>query len=79
VVVPCAELDLELDAEEERRARMEDEAVRAFLEVRGKLCDPPVVVRGPLGDEVVRDGHLALASEEDIAKEHRRQARRFAP
>ncbi len=30
------------------------------------------------GDEVVRDGHLVRADEEDIAKEHRRQARRFA-
>jgi cytosine/adenosine deaminase-related metal-dependent hydrolase len=31
------------------------------------------------GDEVVRDGHLVRGSEEDIAKEHRLQARRFAP
>jgi cytosine/adenosine deaminase-related metal-dependent hydrolase len=30
------------------------------------------------GEEAVRDGHLVRASEEDIAKEHRRQARRFA-
>jgi len=30
------------------------------------------------GEEVVRDGHLVLADEEAIAKEHRRQAARFA-
>jgi cytosine/adenosine deaminase-related metal-dependent hydrolase len=30
------------------------------------------------GEEVVRDGHLVRADEEDIAREHRRQARRFA-
>jgi cytosine/adenosine deaminase-related metal-dependent hydrolase len=31
------------------------------------------------GDEVVRDGHLVRADEEQIAQEHRVQARRFAP
>jgi cytosine/adenosine deaminase-related metal-dependent hydrolase len=31
------------------------------------------------GEEVVRDGRLVRADEEEIAKEHRRQARRFAP
>jgi 8-oxoguanine deaminase len=30
------------------------------------------------GEEVVRDGHLVRADEADIAREHRRQARRFA-
>jgi cytosine/adenosine deaminase-related metal-dependent hydrolase len=30
------------------------------------------------GEEVVRDGHLTRADEVEIAKEHRRQARRFA-
>jgi cytosine/adenosine deaminase-related metal-dependent hydrolase len=30
------------------------------------------------GEEVVRDGHLVRADEEDIAREQRRQARRFA-
>jgi cytosine/adenosine deaminase-related metal-dependent hydrolase len=31
------------------------------------------------GEEVVRDGHLVRADEEEIAREQRRQARRFAP
>jgi len=31
------------------------------------------------GEPVVRDGHLVRADEEEIAREHRRQARRFAP
>ena len=31
------------------------------------------------GEEVVRDGHLAKADEEQIAREHRAQARRFLP
>ncbi|HEU4941734.1 MAG TPA: 8-oxoguanine deaminase [Gaiellaceae bacterium] len=31
------------------------------------------------GDEVVRDGHLVRADEDDIAREHRAQARRFLP
>ena len=31
------------------------------------------------GDEVVRDGRLARADEEEIARHHRAQARRFAP
>ena len=30
------------------------------------------------GDEVVRDGHLARADEGEIAREHRRQAKRLA-
>ena len=30
------------------------------------------------GEEVVRDGHLVRADEDEIAREHRRQARRFA-
>jgi cytosine/adenosine deaminase-related metal-dependent hydrolase len=30
------------------------------------------------GEEVVRDGHLVRADEDEIAKEHRRQAERFA-
>ena len=31
------------------------------------------------GDEVVRDGHLVKADEDEIAREHRAQARRFQP
>jgi cytosine/adenosine deaminase-related metal-dependent hydrolase len=31
------------------------------------------------GEEVVRDGHLVRADEEQIAREHRAQARRFVP
>jgi cytosine/adenosine deaminase-related metal-dependent hydrolase len=31
------------------------------------------------GDEVVRDGHLVRADEQEIAREHRREARRFGP
>jgi cytosine/adenosine deaminase-related metal-dependent hydrolase len=31
------------------------------------------------GEEVVRDGHLVRADEDEIAREHRREARRFAP
>ena len=31
------------------------------------------------GDEVVRDGHLVKADEDEIAREHRAQARRFLP
>jgi cytosine/adenosine deaminase-related metal-dependent hydrolase len=31
------------------------------------------------GEEVVRDGHLVRADEDEIAREHRRQARRFTP
>ena len=31
------------------------------------------------GDEVVRDGHLVRADEEEIARQQRAQARRFAP
>jgi cytosine/adenosine deaminase-related metal-dependent hydrolase len=30
------------------------------------------------GEEIVRDGHLVRADEDEIAREHRRQARRFA-
>jgi 8-oxoguanine deaminase len=31
------------------------------------------------GEDVVRDGHLTRADEDEIAREHRAQARRFAP
>jgi cytosine/adenosine deaminase-related metal-dependent hydrolase len=31
------------------------------------------------GEEIVRDGHLVRADESDIARQHRAQARRFAP
>ena len=31
------------------------------------------------GEEVVLDGRLARADEDEIAREHRLQARRFAP
>jgi cytosine/adenosine deaminase-related metal-dependent hydrolase len=31
------------------------------------------------GEEIVRDGHLVLADEDDIARAHRAAARRFAP
>ena len=31
------------------------------------------------GEAIVRDGHLVRADESEIAREHRRQARRFAP
>jgi cytosine/adenosine deaminase-related metal-dependent hydrolase len=31
------------------------------------------------GDEVVRDGHLVKADEDEIAREQRRETRRFAP
>jgi cytosine/adenosine deaminase-related metal-dependent hydrolase len=31
------------------------------------------------GEEVVRDGRLVRADEEEIARHHRAQARRFAP
>jgi cytosine/adenosine deaminase-related metal-dependent hydrolase len=31
------------------------------------------------GEEVVRDGHLVRADEDEIARAHRREARRFAP
>ena len=31
------------------------------------------------GEEVVRDGHLVRADEDEIARHHRVQARRFAP
>ena len=31
------------------------------------------------GEEIVRDGHLVRADEDEIAREHRAQARRFAP
>jgi cytosine/adenosine deaminase-related metal-dependent hydrolase len=52
-------------------------------------ADDPVaalVLAGPLrvdrlyvgGEEVVRDGHLVRADEDEIAREHRAQARRFA-
>jgi cytosine/adenosine deaminase-related metal-dependent hydrolase len=30
------------------------------------------------GEEIVRDGHLVRAEEDEIAREHRRQAQRFA-
>jgi hypothetical protein len=30
------------------------------------------------GEEVVREGHLVRADEPELAKEHRRQAERFA-
>ena len=39
-MVALAELDLELDAAEERRRRMEDEPVRAGLELVGETCAP---------------------------------------
>jgi cytosine/adenosine deaminase-related metal-dependent hydrolase len=31
------------------------------------------------GEEIVRDGNLVRADESDIARQHRAQARRFAP
>ena len=48
------ELDLDLDAPEERRAGVEDEPVRARAElVAGELGDAAVVVGLARGDEVV--------------------------
>ena len=40
MVVAVFELDLKLDPREERRGRMEDEAVRARREVVGEACPP---------------------------------------
>jgi hypothetical protein len=44
VVVALLQRELELDAAEERRRWMEDEAVLAGVEPGGELRDPPVVV-----------------------------------
>jgi cytosine/adenosine deaminase-related metal-dependent hydrolase len=57
------------------------------LELGGAETDPVagLVLSAPhradrlyvAGEEVVRDGHLVRANEEEIAREHRRQAARF--
>jgi cytosine/adenosine deaminase-related metal-dependent hydrolase len=72
------------------RGKCADVAVWSLAGLEHAGADDPVasfVFAGPQrvdrlyvgGDEAVRDGHLVHATEEDIAKEHRRQARRFAP
>ena len=51
MVVTLVELDLELDALEERRRRVEDEPVRVRVELVGE-ARPPVPVGARLGDEL---------------------------
>src|SRR5258708_26100454 len=51
VMMAVAELDLQLDAFEERRRRVEDDPVGAGVSV-AELWDAAVVVRNPLADEV---------------------------
>jgi len=61
VVVAVAELDLQLDALEERRRRMEDEAVRTRRDV-GELTDTSVGVRHARTDELVTAEELDVHS-----------------
>ena len=85
MVVAVSELDLELDAAEERRGRMEDEAVGARLEVVGETRTAVAVGRGGCDggavakelDRDARGGALVNAREEEIAREHRTQAARL--
>ena len=73
MVVAVSELQLELDAAEERRRRVDDEAVQARLEAVGDLC--PAVGVGAGGrdllvaavklDRNVR-GWFSLAGVEDV-------------
>ena len=51
--VPVTELDLELDPAEERRRRMEDQAVHTGRQAGPELGDPAVVVRPSLADELI--------------------------
>src|SRR5437588_127427 len=76
-MVALVELELELDAREERRRRMEDEPVRPGGDV-GELPDAPVAVRLAGGDELVAaeelDEHAcrgpAIRRVEDVGGEH---------
>src|SRR5207302_8433331 len=69
--------DLDLDAVEERRAGVEDEAIGAGGGV-GELADPAVVVGLAFGNQLVAaeelDAHaarrLALARVEDVRRDH---------
>ena len=56
-MVAVAELELELDAREERRRRMEDEPVRPGRDI-GELPDAPVAVGLARGDELVAPEEL---------------------
>src|ERR1051325_4072157 len=82
-MVALAELDLQLDAREVRRGRMEDDPVTAWIERRRKARDAPVVVSGSLryalraAEEL--DLHPArgcsLAGVEDVRRERGGHAR----
>jgi hypothetical protein len=53
VVVAVLEFDLEADAFEERRIRVEEESVDTRFETRCEIDDAPVCVRFACGDELV--------------------------
>ena len=52
MVVAVFERQLKLDSAEERGRRVEDELVRAGIELGAELGDPPVVVRLAGADEI---------------------------
>jgi hypothetical protein len=77
VVVAFLQRELQLDSSEERRRRMEHEAVLAGVEAGGELRDPPVVVRLAGSDRLAAMEELdadaargcALAGVEDVGRE----------
>jgi hypothetical protein len=77
VVAACLDLDLDLDATEERRLGVEDEPVAAGRSV-DEPADPAVVVGLTLADELVAAEDLdadparrdAPAGVEDVSRDH---------
>ena len=77
MVVAFLQRELQLDASEERRRRMEHEAVLAGVEACGQLRDPTIDVRLACADRLAATEELdanaacgsALAGVEDVGRE----------
>ena len=77
MVVAFLQRELELDSSEERRRRMEHEAVLAGVEAHGELRDPTIVVRLAGADRFAAAEELdadaargrALAGVEDVGRQ----------
>ena len=57
MVVAFVELDLELDAPEERRRGVEDKAISTWLETLGQACSA-VGISGRFGEQLVAEKQL---------------------
>src|SRR5438034_292744 len=81
-MVAVAELELQLDAAEVVRRRMEDEPVPARVEPGRELADPPVAVSAVVRDEICvaeeldshSAGRCAPAGVENVRRERNRHA-----